>query len=69
MQKASQIIWYLQVSRFAQGKNKSLLVIIIGLHWWLSSKESACNGGDMISITGWADPLEKEMATRSSILA
>ena len=67
MQKASQIIWYLQVSRFAQGKNKSLL--IIGLHWWLSSKESACSAGDMSSITGSAEPLEKEMATRSSIFA
>ena len=69
MQKASQIIWYLQVSRFAQGKNKSLLIIIIGLHWWLSSKESACNAGDMSSITGSAESLEKEMATHSSILA
>ena len=28
MQKASQIIWYLQVSRFAQGKNKSLLLLL-----------------------------------------
>ena len=31
---------------------------------WLSSKESACNAGDL----GWEDPLEKEMATHSSIL-
>ena len=28
------------------------------------SKESACNAGDL----GWEDPLEKEMATHSSIL-
>ena len=28
------------------------------------SKESACNAGDL----GWQDPLEKEMATHSSIL-
>ena len=27
-------------------------------------KESACNAGDL----GWEDPLEKEMATHSSIL-
>ena len=29
------------------------------------SKESACSVGDL----GWEDPLEKEMATHSSILA
>ena len=27
------------------------------------------NAGDMGSIPGWGDPLEKEMATHSSILA
>ena len=32
-------------------------------------KESACNVGDLGSILGWEDPLEKGMATRSSILA
>ena len=31
----------------------------------LDSKESACNTRDL----GWEDPLEKEMATHSSILA
>ena len=33
------------------------------------SKESACNAGDPGSIPGWEDPLEKGMATHSSILA
>ena len=33
------------------------------------SKESACNIGDQVSIPGLQDPLEKEMATHSSILA
>ena len=37
--------------------------------WWLSSKESACNAGDVGSILGLEDPPEKEMATDSSILA
>ena len=40
--------------------------------WWLSSKESSCNvgdEGDTGSIPGLEDPLEKEMATLSSILA
>ena len=32
-------------------------------------KESACNSGDPGSIPGLDDPLEKEMATHSSILA
>ena len=32
-------------------------------------KEFACSAGDLGSILVWDDPLEKEMATRSSILA
>ena len=32
-------------------------------------KVSACNVGDLGSISGGEDPLEKEMATHSSILA
>ena len=32
-------------------------------------KESACNAGDLGLIPGQEDPLEKEMATHSSILA
>ena len=32
-------------------------------------KVSACNAGDSGSIPGWEDPLEKEMATHSSILS
>ena len=32
-------------------------------------KRSACNARDLCSIPGWEDPLEKEMATHSSILA
>ena len=43
-----------------------------GLPLWLSREESACNAkdqGDVGSISGREDPLEKEMATHSSILA
>ena len=45
-----------------------------GLPWCLSGKESGCNAGDMglrwwVQFLGWQDPLEKEMATQSSILA
>ena len=32
-------------------------------------KESACNARDLGLIPGWEDPLEKGMATHSSILA
>ena len=32
-------------------------------------KESACNAGDPVRFLGQEDPLEKEMATHSSILA
>ena len=32
-------------------------------------KESVCNAGDVGSIPGSGDPLEKDMATHSSILA
>ena len=32
-------------------------------------KESACNVADLVLILGWEDPLEKGMATHSTILA
>ena len=32
-------------------------------------KELTCNSGDQVQSLGWEDPLEKEMATHSSILA
>ena len=32
-------------------------------------KNSSANAGDAGSIPGWEDPLEKEVATHSSILA
>ena len=32
-------------------------------------KESACSAGDLSSIPGLGDPLEKEIATHSIILA
>ena len=38
---------------------------IIGLPWWLSSKESTCNAGDTEDV----GLMEKEMATHSSVLA
>ena len=32
-------------------------------------KESACSADSQVQALGWEDPLEKEMATHSSILA
>ena len=34
-----------------------------------AGKESVCSAGDLGSIPGWEDPLEKGKATHSSILA
>ena len=39
------------------------------LPWWLRGKESTCHAGDAGLIPDQEDPLEKEMATHSSILA
>ena len=36
---------------------------------WLRHKESTCNAGDQGLIHGSGRPLEKEMATHSSVLA
>ena len=33
------------------------------------SEDSVCNAGDWVRSLGWEDPLEKKMATHSSILA
>ena len=39
------------------------------LPWWLSGKESACQFRKCGLTLGQEDPVEKEMATHSSILA
>ena len=43
--------------------------LIRGLPGSSDSKESACNAGDPVQFLGREDPLEKRMATHSSILA
>ena len=42
---------------------------IKGFPYGSTGKESACNVGDQVRSLGWEDPLEKEKATHSSILA
>ena len=44
------------------------ILYLMGLPWWLSGKESACNAGDTGLILGQEDALEEEMAIHSSIL-
>ena len=55
------------------GKVMSLLFnmlsrLVMGFPCSSVGKESACSAGDLGSSLGWEDPLEKEMATHSSIL-
>jgi len=39
------------------------------LHWWLSGKEPTYQWRRRVQSLGWEDPLEKRMATHSSVLA
>ena len=50
-------------------KDKYCISLICGIYKIEQTGESACNAGDPGLIPGWEDPLEKEMAIRSSILA
>ena len=52
-------------------KNTYIQIRKQGLPWCSASKESACSAGDLdwVRSLDWGDPLEKEMATHSSILA
>ena len=45
------------------------IVVIHKMKGGSEVKASACNAGDLGSIPGREDPLEKEMATHSSVLA
>ena len=43
--------------------------VYVGPPWWQSGKDSPCQCGRWLWSLGWEVPLEKEMATHSSILA
>ena len=51
-------------------KNTYIQIRKQGLPWYSASKESACSAGDpdWVQLLDWVDPLQKEMATHSSIL-
>ena len=51
------------------GGNRQPTPVFLGFPSGSDSKESACNVEDLGRSLGWEDPLEKEMATHSSILA
>ena len=46
-----------------------LVLVPLALPWWLSGKESACQCRRRVQPLGQEDPLEKEMASHSHILA
>ena len=46
-----------------------LVTNVLGLPGGSDGKESACNAGDLGSILGGEDPLEKGLVTCSSIVA
>ena len=48
---------------------RDCILVFKGFPGGAEVKASACNVGDLGSILGQEDPLEKEMATHSSILA
>ena len=61
--------WLLGNGVGGEGMNRLGFREFLGQPRWLSGKESGCNVGVAGLIPGWEDPLEKGMATHSSILA
>ena len=45
-------IVFLAASELFEGQTINDLMV----PWWLRSKESACNGGDLVRSLGWEDP-------------
>ena len=57
------------VSKIPWRRDRLPTPVFLGFTGGSASKESACNVGDWVQSLGWEDPLEKETATHSSILA
>ena len=51
-----------------RGEKIACCISSMGCSLWLSGQESTCNAGDPGLIPGLGNPLEKGMATHSSIL-
>ena len=54
--------------RVIQTPHKITLFPVFASRFGLDGKESACNAETRVWFLGWEDPLEKGMATHSSIL-
>ena len=69
----TKILWFFLLlllgERGSKGREISTHIADSGFPSCSDSKEPACNVGDPGSILGQEDPLEKGMATHSSILA
>ena len=63
---AMQETW---VGKFPWRRERLPTSVFLSFPGGSDSKESARNAGDLGSIPGWEDPLEKGMATHSNILA
>ena len=57
------------LGRFPWRRDRLPTPVFLGFPGGSDGKESAYSAGDLGSVLGWKDPLEKEMATPSSILA
>ena len=64
------VFWMLSFKpAFARSLYKNPLLSYMGFPGGSDGKESAHSAGDQVWSLGWEDPLEKGMATYSSILA
>ena len=68
--------WWAAIYGVAQSQTRlkwlsssSSIVKVMGSPGGSDCKDSACNAGDQVRSLGWEDPLEKEVATQSSIPA
>ena len=67
--KIKIVIYFLKFNLLFDIPNDNIYVKYFSFPGGSDGKVSACNAGDPGSSLGWEDPLEKKMATHSSILA
>ena len=58
-------VWFIYANLFSH--SSFIYIVICTEARWLSGEESACKAGDAGSIPRLGRPLEKEMATHSSV--
>ena len=62
-------VWFLGWENLLEKGYQLLKPAFLGFPCGSAGKESACNAGDLHQFLGWEDPLEKEKAIHSNILA